>query len=49
MQLCVTTELEPGGGDSGPLTFYKAGASAPHFCISYCVANIVTDNFILSY
>ena len=31
----------------GTLTFFKAGAWPPHFCISYCVSNIVTDNFIL--
>ena len=36
----------------GPLAFFKAGAWLAwpsHFYITYCHANIVTDNFILRY
>ena len=33
-------------GDRVP-HFLQSADLAPHFCISYCVANIVTDNFIL--
>ena len=29
--------------------FLQTGILAPHICISYCVANIVTDNFIIRY
>ena len=34
-----------GGGGLRPLTLLKAGDWPPHFCISYCVVNIVTISF----
>ena len=35
------------GGGLGTLIFFKAGSWPLHFCISYCVANILIDNLTL--
>ena len=35
-------------GGARPPHFLQSGGLAPHFCISYCLADIITGNFVLS-
>ena len=35
--------------EMSPLTFCKVQTWLPHFCISYCIASNVTDNFTIRY